>query len=156
VDAFDPDELDVAGGRGAGDESVRAGRIEPGERVGEIGRDLTGLDDDQVKVRHQGERAAALGGTVVQDDRAGLSDGGRAAGDDARQLVELGRGQRGLVAGQRDPGRQLGQPAVAEAGGAEAEAGGAEVAGAVAARAARTRAMAAGRPDSGTRSTTAR
>ncbi len=89
---------------------MRAGRVEPGERVGQVGRDLTGLDDDQVEVRDQGERAAALGRAVVQDDRAGLGDGDRAAGDDAGQLVELGRGQRGLVAGQRDPGGQLGQP----------------------------------------------
>ncbi len=29
---------------------MRPGRIEPGERVGQIGRDLIGLDDDQVEV----------------------------------------------------------------------------------------------------------
>ena len=32
--ALDPDQLDVAGGRGAGDQGVRTGRVEPGERVG--------------------------------------------------------------------------------------------------------------------------
>src|ERR1700759_1755206 len=78
VDAFDPDELDVAGGRGAGDEGVRAGRVEAGERVGEVGRDLTGLDDDQVEVGDQGERAAALAGAGVEDDRPGLGDRDRA------------------------------------------------------------------------------
>ena len=40
VHALDPDQLDVAGGGGAGDEGVRAGRVEPGERVGQVGGDL--------------------------------------------------------------------------------------------------------------------
>ena len=35
VDALDPDQLDVAGGGGTGDQGMRPGRIEPGERVGQ-------------------------------------------------------------------------------------------------------------------------
>ena len=54
-----------------------AGRVEAGEGVGQVGGHLAGVDDDQVEVGHQGERAAALGGAVVQDDGAGLSDGDR-------------------------------------------------------------------------------
>src|SRR5262245_43956532 len=83
VHAFDADQLDVAGGRGAGDQRVRAGGVEPGKRAGDVGFDLAGLDDDQVKVGHQGERAAPLTGAVVEDDGAGLGDRGGAAGDHA-------------------------------------------------------------------------
>src|SRR6516162_10397762 len=77
VHALDPDQLDVAGGGGAGDEGVRAGRVEPGERLGQVRGDLIFAHDDQVEVGYQGERAAALtrsAGAVVQDDRAGLGD----------------------------------------------------------------------------------
>lgn len=91
VHALDSDELDVTGGRGTGDEGVRAGWVQPGERVGQVG-DLIGADHHQVEVGHQGERAAALTGAVVQDDRAGLGDRDRAAGDDPGHRVEFGRG----------------------------------------------------------------
>src|SRR5690348_17869787 len=117
VYALDPDELDVAGGGGAGDEGVRPGRVEPGERVGQVRGDLILAHDDEVEVGHQGERAAALtrsAWAVVQDDRPGLGDGDRAAGDDAAHPVEFGRGQRGLVAGQRDLAGQFGQPVAGE------------------------------------------
>ena len=40
VDAFDPGELDVAGRRRAADPGQRAGRVEPGDRVGDVGDDL--------------------------------------------------------------------------------------------------------------------
>jgi hypothetical protein len=73
---------------------VRTRRIEPGERVRQVRGDLIGPDDHQVEVRHQGQRAAALTGPVVQDDRAGLCDRDRAAGHDPRHLVEFGGGQR--------------------------------------------------------------
>src|SRR4029077_7465423 len=96
VYALDPDELDVAGGGGTGDEGVRPGRVEPGERVRQVRGDLFLADHGQVEVGHQGERAAALAGAVVQDDRPGLGDGDRAAGDDAAHPVEFGRAQRGL------------------------------------------------------------
>jgi hypothetical protein len=56
VHAFDPDEFDVAGGGGTGDEGVRAGRVQPGERVGQVGGHLIGADHHQVEVGHQGER----------------------------------------------------------------------------------------------------
>ena len=92
-------ELDVAGGGGAGDQRVRAGRVEPAKASDRSAATWSGADDDQVEVGHQGKRAAALGRAVVQDDRAGLGDGHGAAGDDAGSLVELGGGQRRGVAG---------------------------------------------------------
>jgi hypothetical protein len=58
VHALDSDEFDVTGGRGTGDEGVRAGWVQPGERVGQVGGDLIGADHHQVEVGHQGERAA--------------------------------------------------------------------------------------------------
>ena len=72
--------------------------------------DLAGADDDQVEVGHQGERAAALPGAVVQDDRAGLGDRDRAARHDAGHPVEFGRRERRGVAGQRRCRGQPGQP----------------------------------------------
>jgi hypothetical protein len=93
---------------------VRPGRIEPGERLGQVGHDLIGPDDHQVEVRYQGERATALTGAVIQDDGPGLGDRDRAAGHDSRHLVEFGRGQRRGIPGhldaaghpfRREPGR---------------------------------------------------
>jgi hypothetical protein len=86
---------------------VRADRVQPGDGVRQVGRHLVGPDHDQVEVRHQGERAAALAAAVVENDRPGLGDGGRAAGDHAGHRVELAGGQRGVVAD--DPAG--GQPA---------------------------------------------
>src|SRR6266568_2285036 len=40
VDALHPDEFYVAGGRGAGDQGVRAGRVQPGEGIRQVGGDL--------------------------------------------------------------------------------------------------------------------
>src|SRR6266566_3411778 len=114
VHALDPDELDVAGGGGTGDEGVRPGRVEPGERVRQVRGDLVLAHHDQVEVGHQGERAAALTQAVVQDDGPGLGDGDRAAGDDAAHPVEFGRGKRGLVADQRDLAGEFGQPSGGE------------------------------------------
>ena len=42
--------------------------------------------------------AAALAGAVVEDDRPGLGDGGRAAGDHSGHRVQLAGGQRRVVA----------------------------------------------------------
>jgi hypothetical protein len=114
VHALHPDQLDVAGGGGAGDQGVGPGRVEAGERVSQVRGDLVLAHDDQVEVGDQGERAAALtrsAGTVIQDDRAGLGDRHRAAGQHAGGPVEFGRRERGLVAGQRDLAGQAGQPA---------------------------------------------
>ena len=48
VHTLDPDQLNVAGGRGAGDERMRTSRIQPRERVGQVRGDLVLPDDDQV------------------------------------------------------------------------------------------------------------
>jgi hypothetical protein len=109
VHALDPDQLDVAGRRRTRDQRVRPRRIEPGEPVGQVGRDLIGPHDHQVEVRHQGERPAALTWPVIQDDGPGLGDRDRAAGDDPGHPVEFGRGQRRGILGQLDPGPR-GQP----------------------------------------------
>jgi YVTN family beta-propeller protein len=87
VHALDPDQLDVAGGRWAGDQRVRPRRIQPGESVGDVGGHLPGADHHQVEVGYQGQRAAALAGAVVKDDRAGLRDRHRAASHDAGDPV---------------------------------------------------------------------
>jgi hypothetical protein len=105
---------------------VRSGRVQPGDGVRQVGRHLVGPDHDQVEVRYQGECPAALAAAVVENDRPGLGDGGRAAGDHAGHRVELAGGQRrvvehhpvrgrpaGLVAGagfDRAVGRQARQP----------------------------------------------
>jgi len=87
---------------------VRAGRVQPGDRVRQVGRHLAGPDHDQVEVRHQGERPAALAGAVVEDDRPGLGDGDRAAGEHAGHRVELAGGQRRGVADDPLGGRPAG------------------------------------------------
>ena len=68
------------------------------ERLGHAPDDLVGRDDADVQVGQQAERPPALGGPGVEDDRAGLGDGDRAAGDDAVDRVEVGPRQRRVVA----------------------------------------------------------
>ncbi len=97
VDALDPVEFDVAGGARAtdpGERGERPGRVDPRDRVGNIGEHLFGPHDDEQVVRHQAERAPPLAGTGVEHDRAGLGDGERAGGDRAVGGVQLGRGER--------------------------------------------------------------
>ena len=53
-------------------------RVEQGDGVRDVGDDLVGADDADVPVGHQGERAPALAGAVVEHDRAGLGDADRA------------------------------------------------------------------------------
>ena len=72
------------------------------ERVGHVGDDLVGVDDADVEVGHQGDRATALAGAVVEHDRAGLGDAEPGAGDDGVEGVELGGGE--AVVGARRPG----------------------------------------------------
>ena len=74
-----------------------------GDRVGHAGDDRVGLDDADVPVRHEGERAAAGALAAVEDDRAGLGDGQRAAGEHAVEPVERLRGQRRVVGHDLDP-----------------------------------------------------
>src|SRR5579859_7418693 len=68
VHTFYPDEFDVAGRRGAGDQGQRAGRIQPGQGVREVGGYLIVPDDHQVEVRDQGERTPALTVAMVEHD----------------------------------------------------------------------------------------
>ena len=66
---------------------------EPGDGLGHQRDDLIRLDQAQVVVGDEAERAAALAGAGVEDDRAGLGDGHGGAGDDAVHLVEFLGGQ---------------------------------------------------------------
>src|SRR4051812_27693531 len=71
VHAFDPVEFDVAGGGGAADPGLWAGGRAVGQAphcFGHPADDLVVAYDDEVAVRDQGGRAAALGGAGVQDD----------------------------------------------------------------------------------------
>ena len=73
-------------------------RVEAGHGLRDGGDDLLrGPYDADVVVGHEGDAAAPLGRSRVQDDRAGLGDGQGAAGDDAVHGVEFGgRGLRGV------------------------------------------------------------
>ena len=93
VHALDPVELDVAGGAGSADPGQRAGRVQHVERVGHVGDHLGRLDDADVAVGDEGDRATALTGAVVEDDRAGLGDAETRPGDDPVERVEVGGGQ---------------------------------------------------------------
>jgi hypothetical protein len=77
VDALYPVELDVRGGRGAGDEghgpALALYRVlEAGEGFGDEANYLILPNHAQVVVGQEGERPAALGASGVEDD-AGLS-----------------------------------------------------------------------------------
>src|SRR3954454_22295062 len=89
VDALDAVELDVRGGRRAGDERQRSVRIEPGDRVRDGGDDLLGADDADVVIGDERERSPAGCRAAVEDDRAGVGDRERAAGDHRVERFEL-------------------------------------------------------------------
>ena len=72
VNALDPLQLDVARGRRAADPRQRAARLEPRQRLRDAADDLFGADDTDVEVGKQAERPAALIGSGVEDDRAGV------------------------------------------------------------------------------------
>src|SRR5262245_22944078 len=102
VDAFDPVQLDVAGGGRAADPGERPGGVEDVEGVGYVGDDLVGLDDADVQVRDEGERPPTLTRAVVEDDRAGLGDPDAGSGDDAVEGVEVGGREAVVADGARD------------------------------------------------------
>ena len=91
--AVDADQLDVGGRRAAGDPGHRAGGVlaEDLDGLGHRGDDVGGLEDDDVGVGHQRDRAAALAGLTVEDACAGQGDGDAAACDDGVALVQLQR-----------------------------------------------------------------
>ena len=91
VDALDPLELDVARRGRAADPGLGPGGIEAASASGTVPTTWLGPDDADVEVRQQAEGPAALVRARVEDDRAGLGDRDRAAGDDA---VEARRGRR--------------------------------------------------------------
>jgi hypothetical protein len=92
VDALDPVELDVGRRRRAGDERDRPALAGDAlDRLGDELDDLRRLDDADVEVGDERQRAPALLRRGGEDDRAGLGDRDRAAGDDAVERVELPR-----------------------------------------------------------------
>jgi hypothetical protein len=98
VHALDAIELDVARGARPGDKGEwPAGALQGADRVGHRGDDLAALDDADVEVGHQGQRPAARTLAAVEDDRAGLGDGQRAAGDGAVERVEIARGEAAVL-----------------------------------------------------------
>ena len=58
--ALHPVQLDVAGRAGPADHGQRSGRLQSGQRLGDIGNDLVGEDDAEVVVRDQREDATTL------------------------------------------------------------------------------------------------
>ena len=60
--AVDADQLDVGGCRAAGDPGHRTGRVlaEDVHRLGDRGYDVGGLEDDDVGVGHERDRAATV------------------------------------------------------------------------------------------------
>jgi hypothetical protein len=94
VDTFDALELDVAGGARAGDQREgAAGAVQRADRLGNARDDPCALDDTDVQVGHERERAAAGVLAAVEDDGAGLGDGQRAAGERAVEGVEVADAQ---------------------------------------------------------------
>ena len=65
--------------------------VEQGDGVLYVGDHLVGPDDADVPVGHEGQRATALAGAVVEHDRAGLGDPDAGLGDDG---VDRGRARR--------------------------------------------------------------
>jgi len=101
VNPLHPIELDIRRRRRPRhqrDRAAGAGRL--GEAVDGVrhgGDDLLLVDDADVQVGHERERAAARGFGAVEHDRPGLGDPERAAGDDAVERVELAHAQRGVL-----------------------------------------------------------
>ena len=116
MNPLDALELDVGGGRRAGDERDRPSGLrglgEPSDGVGHGGHDLLLADDAQVVVGHERQRPPARAPAAVEDDRAGLGDPERAARQHAVEGVEVSRRQQRLVAHEldaRDVRRRLGR-----------------------------------------------
>ena len=109
-------ELDVGGRGRPGDErhGRRAARPSGADR-GRLGDELDDLaprDDADVEVGDERERAAALARARGEDERAGLGDRDRAAGEHAVERVELARRQAVVLDDLDAAGRQSsGKPA---------------------------------------------
>ena len=108
VNAFDASHLDVGGGGGAGDEGggEGGGWLQACEGLGDGLDYVGGVDDAEVIVGHEGERAAALIG-ALQDDGTGLCDGEGCGGEDAVEGIELGWGE-GFVEGEGETSGECG------------------------------------------------
>ena len=102
MDALDALELDVARRGRPADPRLWAGRVEARDGLRDRADDLVDVDDADVQVGQQAERATTLVGPGIEDDRARLGDGDGAAGDDAVERVEVGMRQDGVV-GRRAP-----------------------------------------------------
>ena len=83
-DVAEGPETNVTGRR-----SSPQARREPPHRRRDAVDDLRLLDDAEVQVGDERQRAAALARAGVEDERAGLGDRERAAGDGGADLVQL-------------------------------------------------------------------
>ena len=74
MDALDPLQLDVAGGRRSADPRLGSGRLEADQRLRHASHDLAGSDDANVQIGQKAEGPPALVGPTVEDDRPGLRE----------------------------------------------------------------------------------
>ena len=75
VHALDTSELDIRGSGRARDPRCRLFRVHAGDDLGDAVDDLILVDDAQVAVRNQGERATAAALVRLEHDGAGLGGG---------------------------------------------------------------------------------
>src|SRR5215467_5772278 len=81
VHALDAVEFDVAGRRRAADPGAGPAGFQALQGLRDDPDDLAGVQDAQVVVGDQAQRAAALARAAVQDNSPGLRDGHRGGGD---------------------------------------------------------------------------
>ena len=92
--------------------------VEASQGLRDAADDLIRPHDADVQVGQEAEHASALVGAAVEDDRAGLGDRDRTAGDRAVEAIELGVRERRVVADPLDarvrratrPGCRPGRP----------------------------------------------
>mgnify|MGYP001757342605 CR=1 FL=1 len=86
--ALDTSELDIGGSGRARDPGCRLLRVHTGDDLGDAVDDLILVDDAQVAIRNQGERATAAALIRLEHDGAGLGGGDVRQGDNGVGLIE--------------------------------------------------------------------
>src|SRR3954447_17882000 len=98
VNALDPVELDVRGGRRPGDEGERPalpdGLLEPLDGFRNKAHDTLGEDDAEGGVRNERKGPPPLPRAAIEHDGAGLGDGKCTTGERAGERVEVVAGER--------------------------------------------------------------